>query len=536
MDRRSMLALLGAGAVTAMTEAATTPATDAEGAPIAATTAGQVRGYLKGKTRVFKGIPYAASTAGSGRFMPPRKAVPWKGIREATQLAERSPQNPTPGLLPEEAVSVSQEPMSEDCLHLNVWTPALRDGGKRPVMVWFHGGGYSVGSGGNERYDGENLCTRQDVVLITINHRLNVFGYLYLGDLAGKGFADSGNAGMLDCVAALEWIRDNITEFGGDPGNVTLFGESGGGGKVMTLMAMPAAKGLFHRVIAQSGLSLRQASREDATKVAAAVLKQLGLEPTQTKELQRLPQQTLLDAIARLSPAPRFTPVVDGHTLPSHPFDPKAPSLSENVPLMIGSNATEITFLEETPLDEIDDAALLDHVKRYTRIDATEAAELVALYRKRRPSVSNVHLYQLIASDYWFTVDVATVAVRKAEAGKAPVFVYRFEKETPVRDGKLRSVHSLEIPYVFDTLDVSEAVTGKEADRYPIAMQMSRAWATFARNGDPNYLGLPVWPPYRADRRDVIVFDNLCRVLKDPYREERLAIAAIKAKQGAPVS
>jgi para-nitrobenzyl esterase len=535
MDRRSMLALLGAGAVTAMTEAATTPVADADGAPLATTAAGQLRGYLKGKISVFKGSPYAASTAGSGRFMAPRKAVPWKGVREAKQLGDRSPQNPTDWLMPEEAVSVSQEPMSEDCLHLNVWTPALRDGGKRPVMVWFHGGGYFSGSGGNERYDGENLCTRQDVVLVTVNHRLNVFGYLYLGDLAGRTFADSGNAGMLDCVAALEWIRDNIAEFGGDPGNVTLFGESGGGGKVITLMAMPAAKGLFHRAIAQSGLAIRQATREEATQTAAAVLEQLGLKSNQTDALVRLPQQQLLDAIAKMTPPPRFSPVVDGRSLPAHPFDPTAPALSENVPLLLGSNATEVTFFPDTPLDPIDEATLLDRVKRYTRVDEVGAAELVALYRKRRPSVSTEHLYQLIASDYGFTVDVATVAVRKSQLGRAPVFVYRFEKETPVRGGKLRSVHSLEIPYVFDTLDVSEAVTGKDADRYPIAHQMSRAWATFARNGDPNYLGLPVWPPYQADTRNVIVFDNICRVLKDPYREERLALEAIKRKQRAPV-
>jgi para-nitrobenzyl esterase len=372
-------------------------------------------------------------------------------------------------------------------------------------------------------------------VLVTVNHRLNVFGYLYLGDLAGRTFADSGNAGMLDCVAALEWIRDNIAEFGGDPGNVTLFGESGGGGKVITLMAMPAAKGLFHRAIAQSGLAIRQATREEATQTAAAVLEQLGLKSNQTDALVRLPQQQLLDAIAKMTPPPRFSPVVDGRSLPAHPFDPTAPALSENVPLLLGSNATEVTFFPDTPLDPIDEATLLDRVKRYTRADEVGAAELVALYRKRRPSVSTEHLYQLIASDYGFTVDVATVAVRKSQLGRAPVFVYRFEKETPVRGGKLRSVHSLEIPYVFDTLDVSEAVTGKDADRYPIAHQMSRAWATFARNGDPNYLGLPVWPPYQADTRNVIVFDNICRVLKDPYREERLALEAIKRKQRAPV-
>ena len=268
MDRRSMLALLGAGAVTAMTEAATTTTSDAEGAPLATTTAGQVRGYRSEKVSVFKGIPYAASTAGSARFMAPRKAVPWKGVREAKELAARAPQNPTPGLLPEEAVSISQEAMSEDCLHLNVWTPALRDGGKRPVMVWFHGGGYSVGSGGNGRYDGDQPVhapgRRADHDQPSPQRvRPPVSRAARRQEVRGLR-----QRRHLDCIAALQWIRDNIAEFGGDPGNVTLFGESGGGGKVMTLLAMPAAKGLFHRAIAQSGLAIRHATPEAATETA----------------------------------------------------------------------------------------------------------------------------------------------------------------------------------------------------------------------------------------------------------------------------
>jgi para-nitrobenzyl esterase len=525
MDRRTLLALMGAGAATAMTHAAT----DTKDAPVAVTNAGKLRGYRSGKVSVFKGIPYGASTAGSGRFMAPRTAESWSGVRDATQLGDRAPQNPTPGLMPEEAVSVSQEPMSERCLHLNVWTPGLRDHGKRPVMVYFHGGGYSVGSSGNTRYEGTNLCTRQDVVLVTANHRLNVFGHLHLGDLAGEKFADSGNAGMLDIVAALEWIRDNIAEFGGDPGNVTVFGESGGGGKVITLLAMPAAKGLFHRALAQSGFAIRQTSRQDATRIAEQFLKQLGLKSSEAEKLQRVPQAEMLAALAKMSPPPRITPVVDGRHLPAHPFDPAAPAVSENVPLLIGTNATEVNFFADTPLDAIDDATLLARVKSYTRVDEGEAAALIALYRKNRPAADNTFLYQLIASDYWMTSDLITTAERKAAAGKAPVFVYRFEKETPVR--KLRSVHSLEIPYVFDNLHLAEVLTGKGPERQALATLMSRAWATFARSGDPNYSGLPTWPAYSAQRRSVIVFDDVSRVVNDPYREERLAIEAIRKRQ-----
>jgi para-nitrobenzyl esterase len=525
MDRRSLLALMGAGAVTAMTHAAT----DTKDAPLATTAAGKLRGYRSGKVSVFKGIPYGASTAGSGRFMAPRKAQPWSGVRDATQLGDRAPQNPTPGLLPEEAVSVSQEPMSESCLHLNLWTPGLRDNGKRPVMVYFHGGGYSVGSGGNTRYEGTNLCTRQDVVLVTVNHRLNVFGHLHLADLAGEQFADSGNAGMLDIVAALEWIRDNIAEFGGDPGNVTVFGESGGGGKVITLLAMPAAKGLFHRALSQSGFAIRQTSREDATRIAEQFLKQLGLKSGEAEKLQRVPQAEMLAALAKMTPPPRITPVVDGRHLPNHPFDPKAPVVSENVPLLMGTNATEVTFFADTPLDAIDDATLLARVKGYTRVDEALATDLIALYRKNRPSADNTFLYQLIASDYWMTSDLVTTAERKAAAGGAPVFVYRFEKETPVR--KLRSVHSLEIPYVFDTLHLAEVLTGSGPERQALATRMSRAWASFARSGDPNYPGLPAWPAYSAQQRGVMVFDDVTRVVNDPYREERLAIEAIRKRQ-----
>jgi para-nitrobenzyl esterase len=542
MNRRSILQWLSGGAVAAaadvtMGQSSGPESADAAGAgasgPVAQTTAGKVRGFMNGPVHVFKGIPYAASTAGENRFAPPRKRESWSGIRAALELGAKAPQNPTPGLLPEEAVSLSNEPMSEDCLHLNVWTAGLRDGRKRPVMVWFHGGGYSSGSGGNTRYEGSNLATRQGIVLVTVNHRLNIFGHLYLGEIAGEAFADSGNVGMLDIVAALEWVRDNITEFGGDPGNVTIFGESGGGGKVSTLMAMPAAQGLFHRAIVQSGVALRQATRQSATETAKQILKQLGVEPSEAAKLRSIPQAELLAAFGAMRPPPRFTPVVDGRSLPRHPFDPTAPEISANVPLIVGSNATEVTFFADTPLEPIDEATLHERVKRYTRTDDAEAEKLIALYRKSRPKITTEHLYQLIASDYWMTADLVTQAERKAAAGKAPVYVYYFEWPSPVRGGKLRSVHSVEIPFVFDNVHLAEPLVGKGADQAALARTLSSTWARFARSGNPNGKGLPSWPAYNSNTRGVMIFDKVSRVVNDPNREERLAIAAIKARQSA---
>jgi para-nitrobenzyl esterase len=541
MDRRSLLMWLSGGAVAAAAEVSlgqsqsgSAPSSDGTSAgPVAQTRAGKVRGYMNGPVHVFKGIPYAASTAGANRFAPPRPREPWSGVLDATKLGDKCPQNPTPWLMMEEAVSLSNEPQSEDCLHLNVWTMGLRDGKKRPVMLWLHGGGYSSGSGGNTRYEGSRLATRQDVVVVTINHRLNIFGHLFLGDLGGNDVADSGNVGILDIVAALQWVRDNIAEFGGDPGNVTIFGESGGGGKVSTLLAMPGAQGLFHRAIIQSGTALRQATREAATKSTKAVLAQLGIQPGDIAKLRSVPQADLLAAINEMRPPPSFTPVVDGRSLPRHPFDPDAPQVSANVPLLVGSNETEVTFFPDTPLDPIDDATLRDRVKRYTRVDDGTASMVIDLYRHTRPKISNEHLYQIIASDYWMTSEVATQAERKAALGKAPVYVYYFQWESPVRGGKLRAVHSVEIPFVFDNVALAEPLVGNGPDLPALADTVSGAWTRFARAGNPNGKGLPMWPAYSSDKRHVMIFDKTSRVESDPRRQERLAIAAIKARQSA---
>src|SRR5215475_2842731 len=297
------------------------------------TESGKVSGLESDGVHVFKGIPYGASTAGANRFMPPKKAAAWSGVRECTAYAGRSPQAAAAAQRPELATvwgAIDTLPVGEDCLTLHVWTPGL-DNAKRPVMVWLHGGAFSFGSANSPRYDGSRLARRNDVVVVAVNHRLNIFGHLDLSSLGDRRFAQSGNAGVLDLVAALEWVRAHADRFGGDPGNVTIFGQSGGGGKVCALLAMPRAKGLFHKAIVQSGASVRFAERERTARLAEAVLKQLGLGHGQLDA-----QQTLPPPRHRLIDRYNFGPVIDGDVLPAHPFDPAAPAISDEIPVMVG--------------------------------------------------------------------------------------------------------------------------------------------------------------------------------------------------------
>ncbi len=532
IDRRSVLACGGIGMAALATHAARAQPLASPGA-VVETTSGRVAGLADGPVRIFKGLPYGAPTGGANRFLPPQKPAPWSGVREATQYGPRCPQVPTPGLLPEEAIDLDRGPMSEDCLYLNVWTASLDQAAKRPVMLWLHGGGYVVGSGGNVRYDGSNLARKRDVVVVTINHRLNAFGFLDMSSIGGADYAGSGNAGMLDIVAALEWVRDNIASFGGDPGNVTVFGESGGGGKVSTLMAMPAAKGLFHRAIAQSGTALRAIMPEAAAAATRALLGPLGMGMGGGLEkLRSFPSDQILAALAAVKPPLGFGPVINGHVLPRHPFDPDAPAVSADVPFMLGSNLTERTFFGDTPLDPIDDDALTGHVKRYTGLGDAESARLIAAYRKNRgknrAGADNTFIYQLISADWWMTANVLTQAERKARLNRAPAYVYHFEKLTPVRDGKLKAPHAVEITYAFDNIDLSAAMTGTGADKHALADKVSALWTAFARTGDPSIPGLK-WEPYSAEHRAVMILDDHPRLAIDPYRDERLAISAVKS-------
>ena len=537
MDRRAFLASGSALVGAPLAKAFAAPARSDSTGPVAETTSGKIRGTSQDKINAFKGVPYGASTAGSGRFMPPSKPQPWTSVRDTLELGHQAPQIAS-GLIPEVAAVEDKGPLGEDCLVLNVWTPSLGAGHKRPVMVWLHGGGYSTGSGGFTIYDGANLARKHDVVTVTVNHRLNVFGFLYLADIGGEKYAHASNVGMLDIVAALEWVRDNIAAFGGDPGNVTIFGQSGGGGKVSTLMAMPSAKGLFHRAVVESASAIKGVSRSDATKSAEMILAKLGLKPNQLDELQNLPMDRVLSINAGGGPAGnqglRLAPVVDGRTLPSDPFDPTAPELSAKIPLLIGSVETEVTFMPRQQLDPIEDTDLHARVKQAARCDDAQADKLIEVYRKGRPGVSNIDLYLILASDTSFRAGVRTEADRKAaqaSQGNAPVYMYYFTWRSPVRDGKLKAFHTLEIPFVFENVDIGRPMTGTGQDRYALSDKMSRAWAAFARTGNPNHKSLPNWPAFNTDQRATMIFNNECKTVNDPGKEERLALAAIQPQR-----
>ncbi|PYQ76265.1 MAG: carboxylesterase/lipase family protein [Acidobacteria bacterium] len=505
------------------------------------TTAGKVRGLVIEKIQAFKGVPYGASTAGARRFLPPVKVQPWPGVRDAFEIGLRSPLIDSV-LVPEWAPLNLREPMGEDCLNLNLWTPGATRVDKRPVMVWLHGGGYSAGSPNMIPYDGANLARKHDVVVVGLTHRLNVFGFAYLAELGGEKYADASNAGMKDIIAGLEWIRDNVASFGGDPGNVTIFGQSGGAGKVSTLLGMPAAQGLFHRAIAQSGSAVTSMPASAATESAEALMSRLGLKRNQVDDLQRLPMQQLLDAIpapnrggerggrGRGGPGAGFNaaPVVDGKSLPRNVFDPTATDISANVPLLIGSTETEVTWNVNTDYTPpVDDAALRERIRKTLRsADDAQIDGVIAIYRKDRPKASNLDLALILETDASpFRSGTDTQAERKAALGRAPVYVYRFQWYSPVSGGRLRAMHCMDIPFVFENVDISQSVVGDGPDRSALADKMSSAWVAFARNGNPNHKGLPKWDPFTSDRRATMIFNTECRAVNDPYREERLAVA-----------
>lgn len=504
--------------------------------PTVETAAGKVRGLTIGRVHCFKGIPYGASTEGTERFMPPVKPQSWAGVRDMFDLGARAPQ--LPGcLVPEYAVMEDYGPTSEDCLLLNVWTPGANNRQKRPVMVWFHGGGFSVGSGGCAVYDGTNLAAKHDVVVVTVNHRLNVFGYLYLTDLGGDKYVQTSNLGMLDLIASLKWVRDNIEKFGGDSRNVTIFGQSGGGRKVSTLMAMPAAKGLFHRAIAMSGSAVRLATREQATQSAQKILAKAGLERTQIDDLQKLTKNELLELWRGTG---ELSPVVDGHSLPEHPFDPVASSVSADIPLIIGSTETEVTFNPNQMYDPLDDSELHNALKQLLHSADPAVDEVIAIYKKDRPQASNLDIYLIAASDVAMgptgRVAVNTEADRKSALAKAPVYKYYFQWYSPVRNGMLRAMHTMDIPFAFDNVDIAASEVGNGPERQPLADKISRAYVAFARTGNPNHPDIPNWPAFNTNDRPTMVWNNECRVVNSPYREERTAILRARATSGVKES
>ena len=526
-SRRDILSgapLLAAAAVTAVSAAAPSEA-EAQAAPAAAprpglgggpqgqifwtvdTTAGKVQGMQNTGIKEFKGVPYGAPTGGRNRFMPPKKPVPWAGVRECFDFAQISPQT-LPDLRGEYGMMIEWDRhdggMGEDMLTLNVWTPGVNDNGKRPVMVSFHGGGWATGSGNAPGFDGAQLALFGDVVVVTVNHRLASFGYLNLVDVgAPPEFAYAGVTGVMDMTASLEWVRDNIANFGGDPNRVFIFGQSGGGAKTTVMLGNPQAKGLFHRAAVQSGSALKLQTRESAAKSADALLTTLGLKG-RAADLQKVSWKEMLQA--QSVTAGNFSPVMDGKYLPHDPWDPVAPPESTDIPVII-STTLEDAALALTNFD-LTEAGLKGIVEQ--RFPG-KAEEIIALYRKYEPQKTPFLVQAQIFTDSGARRAAVTQAERKAAQGKAPAYMYLWY--APLA-GKFGAVHGLDVGATFKN-DRADPIRKVMSDR------MAAAWVAFAKTGDPNCAAIPAWAPYDTARRETMIFDIDTRLESDPRKEIR---------------
>lgn len=482
---------------------------------VVATTAGKVRGKSRRDVHVFRGIPFAAPPVGERRFRPPAPVTPWDDVRDATHGSRWAPQLPSPL----ETMLGAPPPRWDEgaCLTLNVTTPGIDDA-RRPVMFWIHGGAFVNGAGSLSIYDGTSFATHGDVVVVTINYRLGAFGFLHLDEIFGDEFPGSGNLGILDQVAALEWVRDNIEAFGGDPHAVTIFGESAGGMSVGTLLGLPAAEGLYARAIVQSGSSSYVNRPDHATRTARDLLERIGV--TTPEELRAAPAQALLDEQGRILTGDArmempFMPVVDGAVLPDLPLRTIASGATGAVPTMIGTTLDEMTMFLSLDLQvgEIDSEAL--H-RQMTKIFGDRSAEAVAIYTANRPDASSGDIVTAISTDRAFRIPSIRLAETQVEQGR-PTYMYLFTWATPVMEGRLKSCHALELPFMWDALETPglSQLTGDGPERQALADAMHAAWIAFARTGDPG------WPRYDLDRRATQRFDTTLEVLDDPMADER---------------
>lgn len=489
-----------------------------EGA-IVETSGGRYRGLVADGVHVFKGLRYGASTAGPGRFMPPRAAERFAGVRDAFEYGDQAPQVRSPLTVP--------GPMSEDCLRINVWTPDASRDRRRPVLLWFHGGGFEAGTGSSGLYDGANMARRGDVVVCTINHRLNVFGFCDLSGHLGAEFAQSGNVGYLDLVAAMRWVRENIAGFGGDPGNVMIYGQSGGGRKVSICFAGAEAKGLFHKGVVQSGSHLRVHTPDQSRALTDALLKKLGLAPRDARGLQQVPEAQLTQVQREVIGAAgyRFEPVLDGVAFKAHPFIPDAPAHTARVPMLVGTTQTELSnqLGRDPAVYAMDVAQLRARLAPY--VPAADMDEALKVFTASTPGGSPTEIFFRITSWRSYIKNATTMAEARAalNGSRNPTWVYQLTWRSPAEGGRRYSQHTLDLPFMFDNVARAPHLTGPEtADTRAMTEAMANAWLAFAHTGDPNHAGLPHWPTYDVAARPVMLFDTPARLVNDPFREERL--------------
>lgn len=487
---------------------------------------GRVRGLVSGGVHVFLGLRYGADTSGANRWMPPQPVAKWSGVRDATAFGNYAPQMPADRRRAySDLIMYDFQPggMGEDCLVLNVWTPALGTSARKPVLVHLHGGGFYAGSGNSPQFDGEMLARHGDAVVITVNHRLGSFGFLDLSAIGGERHAQSGANGMLDLVAALRWIRENVAAFGGDPSRVLVFGQSGGGQKTSALLAMPSARGFFQRAGVMSGSLLRGIPKDASRETAERFLKIVGT--TDLDRLRAMPfeqllaaQVTLEDADRAKGEAPRaFQPVVDGVALPRHPFDPDAPPVSADVPMIVSTVLDERAYRKvDFDLDEAGFRRFADSVS------ATDGAKLAAMYRDEDPKATPFVLQARLDSDATFRRLAVRQAERKAAAGGAPVWTYLWKIPSPAYGGRYGTPHGTDIgPSMHD---VRQPLTGAQDANVKLADQLASAWVAFAATGDPNNAATPRWPAYGVEKRTTLVFEGDAKrtaAVDDPRRAFR---------------
>jgi para-nitrobenzyl esterase len=544
MKQLSTLIMLYAVVITAHAQKSPQPLITGANVAVVQTQSGKVRGYIHNGTYTYKGIPYAKAR----RFEAPQPPDAWEGIRSSLTYGPVSPLMTPTTRVQDETEFVFHHDWgytNEDCLRLNVWTPGINDGKKRPVMFWIHGGGYTAGSSQElPSYDGEAISRRGDVVLISVNHRLNILGFLDLSEYGDK-YKSSANASFYDLVAALEWVKANAASFGGDPNNVTIFGQSGGGGKVTALMNSPLAKGLFHKAIVQSGVWSDYQDQAISKRIGSAVLNELGLIPSQVDSIQKVPYEKLVAAGNKAIAKVReqlvaegkisgtglmaglrlgWSPTIDGKFLTHNPGDAESLANCANVPLLIGSTKNEfMSSLRNPELRNGNEAQVKAFLQKQWK-DKTDA--YIAAVKKAYPN--DTRPTDLMDIDAFFRPGMVAQANAKSASSATPVYMYLFTWQSPVLDGVYKALHCMEIPFAMNNIARCEEMTGGGKEAYALADKVSQAWINFARSGDPNHKGLPAWPKYNASVGATMLLDNTCIVKNHPDKEVLELVASAR--------